>query len=137
MERLECQECRRGIAAWIRHQPGAANAQPRGAAFEVAALGQARRSAGRGVVLGTRRVEVARWRQRTRRCYELTSTGGRQGRGCVSRQISGRDADLPPARGQTYTIPAGAFFTLRDGRIARVTTCYNLADWSAQVGAEA
>jgi steroid delta-isomerase-like uncharacterized protein len=46
------------------------------------------------------------------------------------------DARLPPARGQTYTLPAGTFFTLRDGRIARVTTCYNLADWSRQVGAE-
>ena len=47
------------------------------------------------------------------------------------------DAGLPPARGQTYQLPAGTFFALRDGRIARVTTCYNLADWSAQVGAEA
>ena len=46
------------------------------------------------------------------------------------------DAGLPPARGQTYTLPAGTFFTLRDGKIARVTTCYNLADWSAQVGSE-
>jgi steroid delta-isomerase-like uncharacterized protein len=47
------------------------------------------------------------------------------------------DAGLPPARGQTYQLPAGTFFTLRDGRVARVTTCYNLADWSRQVGAEA
>ena len=47
------------------------------------------------------------------------------------------DTGLPPARGQTYQLPAGTFFALRDGRIARVTTCYNLADWSAQVGAEA
>ena len=46
------------------------------------------------------------------------------------------DAGLPPARGQTYRLPAGTFFAVRDGRIARVTT-YNLADWSAQVGAEA
>lgn len=46
------------------------------------------------------------------------------------------DSGLPPARGQTYVLPAGTFFAIRDGRIARVTTCYNLADWSAQVGAE-
>ncbi len=45
------------------------------------------------------------------------------------------DPGLPPARGQTYRLPAGAFFTIRDGRIARVTTYYNLADWMAQVGA--
>ena len=46
------------------------------------------------------------------------------------------DAGLPEARGQTYVLPAGTFFELRDGKIARVTTCYNLADWSRQVGAE-
>lgn len=45
------------------------------------------------------------------------------------------DPGLPPANGQTYRLPAGAFFTIRDGRIARVTTYYNLADWMAQVGA--
>lgn len=43
------------------------------------------------------------------------------------------DEGLPPARGQTYRLPAGAFFTIRDGRIARVTTYYNLADWLRQV----
>ena len=47
------------------------------------------------------------------------------------------DAGLPPAAGQTYILPAGTFFDLRDGKIARVTTHYNLADWSRQVGAEA
>ena len=46
------------------------------------------------------------------------------------------DSGLPEARGQTYVLPAGTFFELRGGRIARVTTCYNLADWSRQVGAE-
>jgi len=45
------------------------------------------------------------------------------------------DPGLPPARGQTYTLPAGAFFDLRDGRISRVTTFYNLADFIAQVSA--
>ena len=45
------------------------------------------------------------------------------------------DPGLPEARGQTYRLPAGAFFTIRDSRIARVTTYYNLADWMAQVGA--
>jgi steroid delta-isomerase-like uncharacterized protein len=44
------------------------------------------------------------------------------------------DADLPPARGQKYRLPAGAFLEVRDGRIARVTTYYNLQDWLAQVG---
>ena len=44
------------------------------------------------------------------------------------------DEGLPPAAGQTYTLPAGTFFEIRDGRISRVTTHYNLADWIAQVG---
>lgn len=45
------------------------------------------------------------------------------------------DEGLPEARGQTYRLPAGAFFAIRDGRIAQVTMHYNLADWIAQVSA--
>lgn len=45
------------------------------------------------------------------------------------------DPGLPEARGQTYVLPAGAFFDIEGGRIARVTTFYNLADWVAQVSA--
>lgn len=43
------------------------------------------------------------------------------------------DDGLPQARGQTYRLPAGSFFDLKDGKISRVTTYYNLADWVAQV----
>lgn len=43
------------------------------------------------------------------------------------------DEGLPPARGQTYHLPAGAFFDIRDGKVARVTNYYNLNDWIAQV----
>jgi steroid delta-isomerase-like uncharacterized protein len=43
------------------------------------------------------------------------------------------DSGLPEARGQTYMLPAGTFFAIRDGQIARVTTYYNLTDWIAQV----
>ena len=45
------------------------------------------------------------------------------------------DGDLPAARGQRYTLPAGSFFTLQGGQISRVTTYYNLADWLKQVSA--
>jgi len=45
------------------------------------------------------------------------------------------DEGLPEARGQRYVLPAGAFYDLRDGRIARVTMHYNLRDWIAQVSA--
>ena len=44
------------------------------------------------------------------------------------------DESLPEAAGQTYTLPAGAFFSIAGGRITRVTVYYNLADWTAQVG---
>ncbi len=43
------------------------------------------------------------------------------------------DPGLPEAKGQTYKLPAGSFFDLEDGKIARVTTYYNLADWTQQV----
>jgi steroid delta-isomerase-like uncharacterized protein len=43
---------------------------------------------------------------------------------------------LPTATGQSYALPAGAFFVVRDGRIARVTTYYNLTDWLLQVSGE-
>ncbi|MBT00028.1 MAG: isopropylmalate/homocitrate/citramalate synthase [Oceanospirillaceae bacterium] len=45
------------------------------------------------------------------------------------------DEGLPEARGQIYRLPAGAFFQIRDGKIARVTNYYNLNDWLSQVGA--
>ncbi|MFL1460973.1 ketosteroid isomerase-related protein [Roseococcus sp. DSY-14] len=41
---------------------------------------------------------------------------------------------LPPARGQGYMLPVGAFFALRDGRITRVSNFYNLREWLRQVG---
>ncbi|MFN4011580.1 MAG: ketosteroid isomerase-related protein [Pannonibacter sp.] len=45
------------------------------------------------------------------------------------------DEGLPEAKGQTYRLPAGTFFDIRDGQIARITTYYNLEDWIAQVSA--
>lgn len=43
------------------------------------------------------------------------------------------DEGLPPAHGQTYVLPAGAFFQVHAGKIARVTNYYNLTDWIEQV----
>jgi len=45
------------------------------------------------------------------------------------------DPGLPEAKGQRYILPAGGFFDIRGGKIARVTTFYNLNDWIAQVSA--
>lgn len=40
---------------------------------------------------------------------------------------------LPTATGQSYRLQAGIFFEVANGLISRVTTYYNLADWTAQV----
>lgn len=44
------------------------------------------------------------------------------------------DEGLPEAAGQVYVLPAGAFFAIENGLIARVTVYYNLDDWIRQVG---
>ena len=43
------------------------------------------------------------------------------------------DDGLPPANGQKYVLPGGAFFDIRDGSISRISNYYNLEDWLAQV----
>lgn len=45
------------------------------------------------------------------------------------------DDGLPEASGQRYVLPAGAFFEVRDGKVARISNYYNLQDWIAQVNA--
>ncbi len=95
---------------------------------------------------GARRVGIGLFRafcDQMARCYSerlediviLASADG--SRAAAEFTVRGRylatDDGLPPAAGQTYTLPAGTFFEIRGGRIARVTTHYNLADWTAQV----
>lgn len=40
---------------------------------------------------------------------------------------------LPEAAGQAYSVPAGTFFEIEDGRIARLTSYRDLDDWIAQL----
>jgi steroid delta-isomerase-like uncharacterized protein len=51
----------------------------------------------------------------------------------VSGTYQATDAGLPEARGQQYSLPGGAFFTIRDGKISRVTNYYNMQDWLNQI----
>ena len=44
------------------------------------------------------------------------------------------DEGLPEAKGQKYKLPGGAFFTIRGGKVARVTNYYDLQSWLRQVG---
>ncbi len=39
------------------------------------------------------------------------------------------DKGLPEARGQDYKLPVGAFFTIKNNKITRVTNYYNLQEW--------
>lgn len=43
------------------------------------------------------------------------------------------DEGLPPASGQKYVLPGGAFFEVRDGLIARISNYYNLEHWLSLV----
>lgn len=69
----------------------------------------------------------------------LASDDGKRGAAefTVHGTYKAADEGLPEASGQTYILPAGAFFAVRDGLIARVTVYYNLADWTRQVLGEA
>ncbi len=53
----------------------------------------------------------------------------------VNGQYLVTETGLPDATGQSYQLPAGTFFAVSDGKIARVTTYYNLTDWIIQVSA--
>jgi len=89
------------------------------------------------------KVKFAEFCAHMSRCYkeELTdmvlfeAEGGRRGAAefIVNGTYLQTDGDLPAAHGQTYRLPGGSFFDIRDGKIARVTTYYNLADWIRQV----
>ncbi|SNR52328.1 ketosteroid isomerase-related protein [Puniceibacterium sediminis] len=77
------------------------------------------------------------------RCYdekltELVLFEAEDGaRGAAEFMVNGTylatDPGLPEAKGQTYRLPAGSFFSIHDGEITRVVTYYNLSDWIKQV----
>lgn len=79
------------------------------------------------------------------RSYRETLTdmvifGGADGtRGAAEFTVNGEyvatDEGLPEAKGQKYVLPAGAFFEIREGKVARITNYYNLNDWIEMVSA--
>ncbi|GGC06495.1 hypothetical protein GCM10011352_35880 [Marinobacterium zhoushanense] len=96
---------------------------------------------------GERQVGVeafARFMDKMNRCYReqlaeiviMSSADGSRAAAefVVHGEYIADDEGLPPAKGQTYRLPAGAFFEVRNGQIARISNYYNLNDWIAQVG---
>jgi len=85
----------------------------------------------------------ARFLAHMERCYKerldgivlMASDDGTRGAAefTVHGEYLATDDGLPEANGQTYQLPAGAFFAIAGGKITRVTVYYNLADWTAQV----
>jgi steroid delta-isomerase-like uncharacterized protein len=79
----------------------------------------------------------ASYRERLRDIVVLATIDGDRAAAeyVVHGEYHSTDEGLPAANGQTYVLPGGAFFEIRDDHIARVTNYYNLQDWIAQVSA--
>ena len=85
----------------------------------------------------------AKFLERMNRCYEehivdlvvMTSEDGSRAASefIVLGKYLKADEGLPPANGQTYRLPAGAFFEVKHGKVARISNFYNLEDWLKQV----
>ena len=82
---------------------------------------------------------------RMSRCYRETLTdivifeSPDGARGAAEFIVRGKyqatDEGMPEATGQDYVLLAGAFFEIRDGKVARITNYYNVKDWLASVTA--
>lgn len=77
----------------------------------------------------------ASYREQLQRVVVMASEDG--ARAAAEYEVHGTyvadDEGLPPAHGQRYVLPGGAFFAIRDGLISRVSNYYNLNDWITQV----
>ncbi len=99
-------------------------------------LNQGARETGREAFAAfLRRMEVS-YSEQLHDVVVMASTDGTRAAAeyMVHGQYHHTDEGLPPANGQRYVLPGGAFFDIRDGVIARVSNYYNLQDWIAQVG---
>jgi steroid delta-isomerase-like uncharacterized protein len=99
-------------------------------------INQGQREAGRAAFAAFLDHMNVSYRERLTDIVVFASAAGRRAAAefVVHGEYLKTDAGLPEARGQRYVLPAGAFFDVRDGKIARVTNYYNLQDWTAQVG---
>ena len=98
-------------------------------------LNQGSRETGRAAFADFMQRMDASYRERLADIVVMVSADGRRAAAeyVVHGEYLADDAGLPPANGQRYVLPGGAFFEIADGRIARVSNYYNLEDWLAQV----
>ena len=98
-------------------------------------LNQGPRETGKAAFAAFMQRMDASYRERLEEIVVLASPDGSRAAAeyVVHGQYLADDEGLPPARGQAYVLPGGAFFEIRDDRIARVSNYYNLQDWIAQV----
>ena len=99
-------------------------------------LNQGARETGREAFAAFLRRMEASYREQLRDVVVMASDDGMRvaAEYVVHGEYHHTDEGLPPANGQRYVLPGGAFFDIRDGAIARVSNYYNLQDWIAQVG---
>jgi steroid delta-isomerase-like uncharacterized protein len=75
------------------------------------------------------------YREKVRELVVMVAAGGT--RAAAEFELDGEylktDGNFPQAKGQRYTLRVGAFFDVKNGKIARVSNHYNLKDWLAQV----
>ena len=98
-------------------------------------LNQGKREIGREAFATFLARMQASYREQLRDIVVLASLDGDRAAAeyVVHGEYHGSDEGLPPATGQAYVLPGGAFFEIHDDRIARVTNYYNLQDWIAQL----
>ena len=98
-------------------------------------LNQGKRDIGREAFAAFLARMEASYREQLRDIVVLATLDGQRAAAeyVVHGEYHSTDEGLPPASGQKYVLPGGAFFEIRDDRIARVTNYYNLQDWIAQV----
>ncbi len=98
-------------------------------------LNQGPRETGKAAFAAFMQRMDASYRERLEEIVVLASPDGSRAAAeyVVHGQYLADDEGLPPARGQAYVLPGGAFFEIRDDRIARVTHYFSLQAWLAQV----
>lgn len=98
-------------------------------------LNQGPRETGRAQFSAFLQRMAASYREQLGEIVVMSSPDGRRAAAeyVVRGEYLADDAGLPKARGQKYELPGGAFFEIRNGKIARVSNYYNLQEWLAQV----